>query len=51
MHWAMYHKNVSILLDDEFVDFQYATSYFEGENSEPLLCRLENGFFFHPPDC
>jgi len=39
----MYQKNVSILLTDKLVEDKYARGAFVGENSEPLLCRLEDG--------
>ena len=44
--WAKYHKNVSILLSDIVAKINYATGNFIGENSEPLLCKLEDGSFF-----
>jgi hypothetical protein len=44
--WAKYHKNVSVLLDDTIADNRYAVGDFVGENSEPLLCGLEDGVFY-----
>jgi hypothetical protein len=46
MYWAKYHKNVSILLVDAAAWEQYALGYFIGENSEPLVCRLEDGVVY-----
>jgi hypothetical protein len=43
--WAKYHKNVSILLAD-VARHQYAFGHFNGEKSEPLVCRLEDGVVF-----
>jgi hypothetical protein len=44
--WAKYQKNASILLLDMFVEENYASGYFIGENSAPFLCRLEDGIFY-----
>ena len=44
VNWAMYQKNVSILLLDTMS--AYAAGVNVGENSEPLLCRLEDGVVF-----
>jgi len=44
--WAKYQKNVSILLLDKVADDNYARGNFVGENSEPLLCRLEDGVVY-----
>jgi len=46
VNWAMYHKNVSVLLINKIAEECYADGYFVGENSEPLLCRLEDGVFY-----
>jgi hypothetical protein len=46
VNWAKYHKNVSILLLDNVAEDNYASCDFVGENSEPLLCRLEDGVVF-----
>jgi hypothetical protein len=46
-NWALYQKNVSILLSDIFVELHYAYGDFVGENSEPLVCRLEDGVVFN----
>jgi len=45
LNWAMYHKNVSILLIENFFEISYAADFYHGQNSEPLLCRLEDGVF------
>jgi hypothetical protein len=44
--WVMYEKNVSVLLLDKEAEDYYAIGYFVGENSEPLLCRLEDGIVY-----
>jgi hypothetical protein len=46
LNWALYQKNVSIILNEEWFDFHYVSGVFCGENSEPLLCRLEDGVLF-----
>jgi hypothetical protein len=43
LNWAKYQKNVSVLLADIFVEENYAAGVYVGKNSEPLLCRLEDG--------
>ena len=43
LDWAKYRKNVSLLLEDYLVEYFYANGEFVGENSEPLLCKLEDG--------
>ena len=40
--WAIYHRNVSVLLPDLIADSFFGRRYIFGENSEPLLCRLED---------
>jgi len=42
-NWAKYQKNVSILLEDNLAEGLYAIGTLVGENSEPLLCKLEDG--------
>jgi hypothetical protein len=37
---------VSVLLLDKNAEDNYAERYFVGENSEPLLCRLEDGIVY-----
>ena len=44
--WTMYHKNTSFLLSDVLAELNYATGDFVGKNSEPLVCRLEDGVVF-----
>jgi hypothetical protein len=44
-NWATYQKNVSIMMAESFAELYYATGEFVGENSEPLLCKLEDGVF------
>jgi hypothetical protein len=46
MDWAMYHRNVSIILADIQAQFLYAIGYIVGENSKPLLCKLDDGVVF-----
>jgi hypothetical protein len=46
LNWAMFQKNVSILLSDIVAERFYANGLLFGENSEPLLCRLEDGVVF-----
>ena len=41
--WAKYHKNVSILSLDKIPEEFFASGDLVGENSEPFLCRLEDG--------
>jgi len=43
--WINDHKNVSIIVLDKLAEVLYATGYFIGKNSEPLLCKLEDGMF------
>ena len=47
VNWAKYHKNVSVLLADIVAEGFYASGDYVGENSEPLLCRLEDGVFYN----
>jgi hypothetical protein len=47
LDWAKHQKNVSVLLTDLFSEEAYASGVFLGENSEPLLCRLEDGVVFN----
>jgi hypothetical protein len=46
LDWAKYQKNVSLLLEDTDAESHYAFGDFFGENSEPMLCRLEDGAVF-----
>jgi hypothetical protein len=43
IYWAFYYKNVSILLFEDVAEFLYSTGQFVGENSKPLVCKLEDG--------
>jgi hypothetical protein len=45
--WAVYHKNVSIFVGDLHVEAFFALGYLVGENSEPLLCKLEDGTYYN----
>jgi hypothetical protein len=44
--WAKYQKNASILLPDLGAELNYALGEFFGENSEHLVCRLEDGIMY-----
>jgi hypothetical protein len=44
--WAKYHKNVSILFPDIDIEILFAEGLMLGENSEPLVCRLEDGVLY-----
>jgi hypothetical protein len=46
MDWAVYQKNVSLLFVDTHAETFYDSGYFVGENSEPLVCGLEDGVVF-----
>jgi ABC-type Fe3+/spermidine/putrescine transport system ATPase subunit len=46
VNWAKYQKNVSIFVADMFAEVNYAAGDYVGENSETLLCRLEDGLVF-----
>jgi hypothetical protein len=43
LDWAKYHKNVSIILPDITVEFKNAFGDTIGDNSKPLLNKLEDG--------
>jgi hypothetical protein len=43
VEWAKFHKNVSFLFADESAEVYYANGDFVGENSEHLVCGLEDG--------
>jgi hypothetical protein len=45
VNWALYQKNVSILLSDLQAEAHFALGDYFGENSEPLVCKLEDGVF------
>jgi hypothetical protein len=44
--WAKYQKNLSVALFDIDAEYRYAIGDFIGENSKPLLCRLEDGVIY-----
>jgi len=44
---AIHQKNVSILIPDMLAEEKYANGAYVGENSEPLLCRLEDGVVYN----
>jgi hypothetical protein len=46
LDWAIYHKNISIFLPDIQAELNYAIGHFVGEDSKPLLCKLEDGVVF-----
>jgi hypothetical protein len=46
VEWAKYYKNISIFLTEISEEFNYATVEFVGENSKPLLCKLDDGVLF-----
>jgi len=43
--WAIYQKKVSLMITDLIAEEYYAYGEFVGENSEPLLCKLQEGSF------
>jgi hypothetical protein len=43
INWAKYQKNVSFIFSDLSAEERYALGDFVGENSEPLVCKLEDG--------
>jgi hypothetical protein len=47
LNWALHQKNVSVLLSDIFAELLYANGYFIGEDSESLLCKLEDGTVYN----
>jgi hypothetical protein len=46
LEWAIYHKNVSVLLDDLNGEHFYAAGVFVDQKSKPLLYGLEDGVVF-----
>jgi hypothetical protein len=46
VEWAIYHKNISMLLFDIEAEYFYANGDFVGQNSKPLWCGLEDGVLF-----
>jgi hypothetical protein len=47
LKWAIHHKNVSVLQSNIAYEINYASGHYVGENSEPLLCSLEDGAVFN----
>jgi hypothetical protein len=47
INWVKYHKNVSILFPDFKFELYCTLGYVLGENSEPLMCRLEDGVVYY----
>ena len=45
--WAVNRRNLAIFLSDAVAEIHYARGYFVGENSEPLMCSLEDGVFYN----
>ena len=45
VNWAKHHTNVSFLWNELSGEAFYAKGDFVGENSKPLLCKLEDGVF------
>jgi len=43
----MYHRNISIFFADLNAEFFYALGYNLGANSQPLLCKLEDGVVYN----
>jgi hypothetical protein len=43
VNWARYHKKVSFLFYEDEAELYYALGHFVGENSKPLVCKLEDG--------
>jgi hypothetical protein len=41
--WALFYKNVSLMIPDTLAELSYAIDRFFGENSKRLMCRLEDG--------
>jgi len=44
--WASHQKNVSVLMVDKGAEEQYARGSLVGENSEPLVCMLDDGVIY-----
>jgi hypothetical protein len=47
LKWAKQHKNISILNSDLGMELNYASGTMLDENSEPLMCGLEDGVFYN----
>jgi len=46
LDWAKYQKNVSILMIDTNAEDYYSNGFFVGDNSEHLMCGLEDGVVY-----
>ena len=46
LNWAIYHKNVSVLLEDISAEYLYTLGKSADDKSKPLLYGLEYGVFF-----
>jgi hypothetical protein len=46
LDWAIYQKNVSMLLPDSEAEYLFAFGFFVDENSKPFFCGLEDGVIF-----
>ena len=46
-NWAKYQRSVSILVADKVAEGNYARRVYVGENSELLVCRLEDEVVFN----
>ena len=46
LEWTLYHKNASIFISEVLAELNYAIGKFLSQNSEPLMCRLEDGVLF-----
>jgi len=46
VNWAKNHKNVSVLMVDKGAEEQYARGSLVGDNSEPLVCMLDDGVVY-----
>ena len=45
--WTIYNKIASVFVSDFLAELNYSIGKFVGENSEPLMCRIEDGVFFN----
>jgi len=46
INWAAHHQNTSVLLGELNTEVHFALGHYIGENSERLLCSLENGVVY-----
>jgi hypothetical protein len=44
-NWALYQKNVSILLCEDHAEEDFALGFYLGVNSKPMLCGIKDGVF------